>query len=502
MLFVDGDFLFGFLPVAVAGFWLALRTSSLRAALAWLVLASFVFYAWWKPPFLLLLLASIGGNFFLGRRIAEAEARGRARALLALGVVFNLALIAYFKYANFFLDNVGALVGRSWQIDDLILPIGISFYTFQQIAYLADCFADRRCETSVERYALFVSFFPQLIAGPIVHHKQVLPQFASGELAEVARARRIEAINLFVLALAKKLLLADTLSQYATPVFGLADTGVVLTAPEAWLGILAYSFQIYFDFSAYSEMAMAMALFLGIQLPVNFASPYKASSITEFWRCWHMTLSTFLRDYLYIPLGGNRRGVLIRYRNLFVTMLLGGLWHGASWNFVIWGGLHGLFLSVHHLWRTLGISLPAPLGRLLTFLSVSLAWCFFRATTFEGARSIAASALGLQRPETAQPGIFPHLGPSADAAATPGLAMTLRELLSPPWVGVLDPPILGSACVVVAAAIAFFGIPNLEWSRRPAARSIVGAVALAALLFAMALRSLQADPGEFIYFQF
>lgn len=210
MLFVDNDFLFIFLPIALCVYWLTVRFTNTRLGIAWLVLASFIFYACWKPPFLALLIVSIGVNYGLGRQIAKRGSARRSKAMLVSGVSFNLLLIAYFKYANFFLDSLAPLAGREWRIEGLILPIGISFYTFQQIAYLADCYRDGRCETSLTNYALFVSFFPQLIAGPIVHHKQVLPQFASGEQGEVARRHRLEAINLFVIALAKKLVLADT----------------------------------------------------------------------------------------------------------------------------------------------------------------------------------------------------------------------------------------------------------------------------------------------------
>src|SRR5579863_7957836 len=346
MLFSSYTFLFQFLP-AVALAFAAARLHSPRAGILVLVGASLFFYGAWRPVYLLLLIASIGANFSLGLLMEDGS---RRRAVGMLGVSLNLALLCYFKYANFILDSVTALTGAPLPFVNIVLPLGISFFTFQQIAYLVDVMRGAKVERDVVSYTLFVSFFPHLIAGPLVHHAEMIPQF---KRARTSRSAVLAArgLAIFVSGLFKKVVIADNLAQFVSPVFLQADTGGGVTTPWAWLATSAYTFQIYFDFSGYSDMAIGLALLFGIRLPVNFRSPYKATSIVEFWRRWHITLSRFLRDYLYIPLGGNRLGEQRRYLNLMVTMLLGGLWHGAGWNFLIWGGLHGLYLCVNHLWQ-------------------------------------------------------------------------------------------------------------------------------------------------------
>jgi D-alanyl-lipoteichoic acid acyltransferase DltB (MBOAT superfamily) len=287
----------------------------------------------------------------------------------------NLALLAYYKYANFFLDSVNAVTGGHAQGWDIILPIGISFFTFTQIAFLVDCYRGLAGEYRLLHYTLFVSYFPHLVAGPVLHHKEMMPQF--GLRARPNTADFAVGISIFVVGLAKKVLLADPLSVLVAPVFA---PGAEPQLIEAWIGALAYTMQLYFDFSGYSDMAIGLSRLFGVRLPLNFNSPYQAADIGAFWRRWHMTLSRFLRDYLYVPLGGNRAGPARRYRNLMFTMLLGGLWHGAGWTFVVWGGLHGLYLVLHHGWQAWrGQRGPRWWAGPLTFVAVVLAWVVFRA---------------------------------------------------------------------------------------------------------------------------
>nr|WP_255700394.1 MBOAT family O-acyltransferase [Dethiosulfovibrio faecalis] len=309
-----------------------------------------------------------------------------------------MCLIGYFKYANFIMSNAAWLGGWSWTTRDIFLPLGISFFTFQQIAYLIDCSRGLAKEHAFTHYALFVTFFPQLIAGPIVRYDQIMPQFSRLRTFGLSYRNLAMGVTLLTLGLFKKLVIADTLSPWVAAVFDGSDT---VTFFEGWAGALCYTFQIYFDFSGYSDMALGLGRMFNIDLPINFDSPYKATSIIDFWRRWHISLSTFLRDYLYIPLGGSRKGSMRRYANLMTTMLLGGLWHGASWNFVVWGGLHGLFLSINHVFRSVfprRDGRPSFLSRVLswglTFPSVVVAWVFFRATTFSRAWDILGGMFG------------------------------------------------------------------------------------------------------------
>src|SRR5579862_8983174 len=396
MLFSSYTFLFQFLP-AVALAFAAARRHSPRAGILVLAGASLFFYGAWKPIYLLLLLASIGANFSLGLLMEDPS---RRRTIGMLGVALNLAALCYFKYANFILDSVNALTGAPLPFVDIVLPLGISFFTFQQIAYLVDVMRGAKVERDIVSYALFVSFFPHLIAGPLVHHAEMIPQFKRGRTGRSA-VLAARGLAIFAAGLFKKVVIADNLAQFVSPVFAHLDGGGGVSTSWAWLATLSYTLQIYFDFSGYSDMAIGLALLFGIRLPVNFRSPYKAVSIIEFWRSWHITLSRFLRDYLYIPLGGNRLGIARRYLNLMLTMLLGGLWHGAGWTFLIWGGLHGLYLVVNHQWRDHKRQWPeGAVGRAaawgLTFIAVVIAWVFFRARTLAGAGAMLASLTGLE----------------------------------------------------------------------------------------------------------
>ncbi len=389
MLFNSYAFVFAFLPLSLFGFYWLGRHWGLRAALGWLVGCSLFFYGWWNPAYLALLTGSIAANFFLGGAIARREGRPAGKALLVAGIAANLGLIGYYKYAGFLVFNLNLVAGTGFDAGQILLPLAISFFTFQQITYLVDSYAGKVRETDWLRYVLFVTFFPQLIAGPIVHHAEMMPQFARRALARPRMVNLSVGLTIFAIGLFKKAVLADGIAPYADSVFAAAEQGQPLDAIRAWGGALAYTFQLYFDFSGYTDMAIGAARMFGIVLPLNFNSPYKARDIADFWRRWHMTLSRFLRDYVYIPLGGNRRGGARRYANLLTTMLLGGLWHGAGWNFVIWGGLHGAYLVVNHGWsmlrRRFGIPGLGPLTWPLTFLAVSVAWVFFRALTLDGA---------------------------------------------------------------------------------------------------------------------
>lgn len=364
MLFNSYTFLFLFLPVTLLVFFRLGKYSHPLAGL-WLFVASLFFYAWWNPAYVGLLLASIAFNYAVGRALVKEQSSGRAKvkkSVLIFGLVTDLGLLAYFKYANFFVSSTDALLGQGWQLDPIILPLGISFFTFTQIAFLVDAYRGEIKEANFIHYGLFVTYFPHLIAGPVLHHKEMMPQFARATTYRLHWENFALGFTLFSIGLFKKVVLADGIAPFANALYSAASHGTVLTFLEAWAGALAYTFQLYFDFSGYTDMALGISCLFGVRLPVNFNSPYKAVNIIDFWRRWHMTLSRFLRDYLYFPLGGNRKGPVRRYMNLIATMLLGGLWHGAGWTFVLWGGLHGLYLVINHAWHGLRETLGFPSG--------------------------------------------------------------------------------------------------------------------------------------------
>ena len=413
MLFNSYAFLFGFLPVVLLLYFLVGRRSAL-AAIGFLAAASLFFYGWWNPRYLLLLGGSVIFNYLVGRRLARSPVRASGdRAMLWLGVAGNLTLLGAFKYAGFFAANANALAGLALPVPQIVLPLGISFFTFTQIAYLVDAYRKEVREYSFVHYGLFVTFFPHLLAGPVLHHAEVMPQFARPDTFRFNPENFAVGLTIFAIGLFKKVVLADGIAEFATPVFDAAGKGATLTFLAAWGGALSYTFQLYFDFSGYSDMAIGLARLFGIVFPANFNSPYKAASIIDFWRRWHMTLSRFLRDYLYISLGGGRCHPLRRHANMMATMLLGGLWHGAGWTFVIWGGLHGLYIVLNHGWRAVrkrwfprDTLPPAParaLGQLLTFVAVVVAWVFFRADSLTAARAILEGMAGLNGISKADP---------------------------------------------------------------------------------------------------
>ena len=399
MLFNSYEFIFLFLPLTLLVFYLIGSKVQYRFAIAWLVGASLFFYSWWNPAYLVLLLFSIVFNFSLGLVLGHNQNKLMQKLILVLGIATNIGLLSYFKYFNFFVENINSLTSNNFNFNEVILPLAISFFTFQQIAYLVDTFRGETEECDFLHYCLFVSFFPQLIAGPIVHHKEMMPQFAKTVVHRMQAENFSIGLTIFAIGLFKKVVIADGIATYATPVFDFAETGGVLTIFEAWGGALAYSFQLYFDFSGYSDMAIGLARMFGIRLPQNFNSPYRAKSIIDFWGRWHITLSRFLRDYVYIPIGGNRKGEVRRFTNIFVTMLLGGLWHGAGWTFILWGGLHGAFLVINHIWRKIFSSkIKTKFGMffawLLTILAIVVSWVPFRATSIEGANNLLIAMFG------------------------------------------------------------------------------------------------------------
>ncbi|BCX49869.1 alginate O-acetylation protein [Haloferula helveola] len=420
MIFNSYTFLLLFLPLTLLGFHLVAKRK-VRVGFAWLVLMSLVYYGWWNPNpdepwspwWLSLILGSSVANFFFGRAISRNRGAPPGKVTLIVGVVANLGVLAWFKYAGLFAKTLAALTGAGLTLPDIILPLGISFFTFQQIAYLVDAWRGETEEYHFTDYLLFVTFFPQLIAGPIVHHKEMLPQFQKGRYNSQRWVNFSVGITILIAGLFKKVVLADNFAAIATRLFSLAATGERdMTVGEAWAAATTYGLQIYFDFSGYSDMAIGAARLFGIRLPLNFHSPYKATSVVDFWRRWHMTLSRFLRDYLYIAIGGNRCGKVRRYANLMITMALGGLWHGAGWTFLLWGVLHGIYLCANHAWFALRKAmnwpaLPKPLAIALTFIAVLVAWVPFRAGNFElgpngsteaalrATRSVLASMFGL-----------------------------------------------------------------------------------------------------------
>ena len=403
MLFNSTLFVFIFLPITLAGYFVLRGADNHRWALAWLVIVSAAFYSWFSVRLLALLAVLILFNYALGMILARGHRSGHKRpALLAFGIGANLLVLAYFKYTNFLIENANAAFGTHFVLQNIILPIGISFFTFQKIAYLVDAYRGETEEYNVLDFSLFVMYFPQLIAGPIVHHKEIIPQFRT-VARDFSSAELAGGLALFTIGLLKKTFFADTLVGWVDPVFASAHAGQIPTFYAAWTGALGFTLQIYFDFSGYTDMALGLALMIGIRLPLNFNSPYKATSIIDFWRRWHMTLSRFLRDYVYVPLGGNRRGPSRRYANLMLTMLVGGLWHGAAWTFVAWGGLHGLYLILNHAWQrvreplgfTASSTRATRLGAgVLTFGAVVFAWVFFRAESFGAALNMLQGMIG------------------------------------------------------------------------------------------------------------
>jgi len=394
MLFNSYEFIFIFLPISLLIYFFLLSQRLIVGAKGFLVFASLFFYSWWNITYLPLILSSMLFNYVVGNALNNKQkykVKLSKKVVLIFGILSNLSLLGYFKYADFFIGNINYISDAGIPLLHLALPLAISFFTFQQVAYLVDSYRQETSEYDFLNYALFVTFFPQLIAGPIVHHKEMMPQFAS-KWNLVKNYKNI-ALGLFIfsIGLFKKIVIADKLAIWATNGFDNAD---LLTLFEGWATSLAYTFQLYFDFSGYTDMAIGAALLFNIRLPINFNSPYKAVDIQDFWRRWHITLSRFLKDYIYIPLGGNRFGSFRTYSNLMATFILGGLWHGAGWTFILWGFLHGSALVVHRLWQSLGYKMNSILAWFVTFNFINIAWVFFRAEEFEGAIKVLKAMFG------------------------------------------------------------------------------------------------------------
>jgi alginate O-acetyltransferase complex protein AlgI len=494
VLFNSLEFLFLFLPLSLLGYHLFAKWASHETAMSFLTAASLFYYSWWDVRCLPLLLVSLTFNFVMGRLIRVPRRRSRQKICLILGVGANLLLLGYYKYTAFFVTSVNVLMGTAFDVPHIALPLAISFFTFTQIAYLADVYTEdafRDKRYGLLPYSLFITVFPQLIAGPILYHGDLIPQFSGRDFFRFSHENMCSGLAFFVVGLARKTLVADGLSEAVNLVFLNAQAATFF---EAWLGAVAYTLQIYFDFSGYSEMAVGLCLMFNMRLPVNFDSPCQALSIIEFWRRWHKTLSSFLKKYLYIPLGGNRHGRWKKGRNLLVTMLLGGLWHGAGWTFIVWGGLHGIYLLVNHAWRAQirrapRFALPKAAAWLVTFISVVVAWVFFRADSIGDAAALLKrmfSLKGVSLLSALSKSEYPlldviHRRPLFALAAL-GLILAVRS-----------PNVLG--------ALGYS--PDSEGAGTPVGRYPAAFILLLSLLFFAAVKQLcNAAPSEFLYFNF
>ncbi len=483
MLFNSFEFIFAFYPLVFLGYWALWRRGQRPLALSFMLLASLFFYGWWDPRYLLLIISSLGANYYIGLKLRPADAGTHRHLWLWGGVVGNLAVLGFFKYAAFTAENINLIFSADLPIWKMVLPLGISFFSFQIIAYLVDCYRGEANETDFRSFALFVTFFPQLIAGPIVHHSELIPQFRDPRGSAFTWEKAAEGLCVFAVGLFKKTVIADALGRLVNPGYAAAAPPHLLAA---WALSLAYTFQLYFDFSGYTDMAKGAALGLGIRLPENFNSPYQALSIQDFWRRWHMTLSRFLRDYIYIPLGGNRHGPLRTYGNVFVTFFLGGIWHGAGWTFVIWGALHGVAVALHRSWQGHGLRLPTPLAWLLTFNFVNVTWVFFRAPSVARANEVLAGMVG------ANGVVLPQFLRDW-SQSLPGVEFApTAHLLNDMGANILD------LALLVALLVAVMVLKNS--GVRPLARSARHA-AFWGLAFAAGVAGLF-QAGEFLYFNF
>jgi D-alanyl-lipoteichoic acid acyltransferase DltB (MBOAT superfamily) len=461
MLFNSFVFLLIFLPLALAAH-AAVERYQPAYRLLFLTLISLVFYGYWEWRFIPLLALSILLNWLVAQAFQKNRLKGVEQGwIIILAIAVNLFVLGLFKYSGFLIDALNGVAGTSLIRPEIALPLGISFFTFHHVMYLTDLRAGRAPLYDLNRYSLYIGFFPQVLAGPLVRWSELMHQFDERPYRDGWEERAARGIMLLTLGLAKKVLIGDPLAEYVNPVFAAAAAGNPITVFEAWQAVLGFAFQIYFDFSGYTDMALGIALLFGVMLPQNFDVPYRAISLQDFWRRWHMTLSRFLRDYLYIPLGGSRRGLVIQLLALFTTMALGGLWHGAGWTFIAWGVAHGLGLCAGLLWRRGNLPFPPLLGWLLTFVFVIFCWVLFRATTFAAAISIYKAMLGF---------------------APLGTGFKWRAL-------------------AIAAAFAMVGPTSWTIAQRtPLTR---WAAVLFALLFVIVLLKIGDDANyEFIYFQF
>jgi len=508
VLFHAPVFLFLFLPLALFGWLAVMRWGRPGAATFFLGAVSLAFYGWWSLLHLCLLLASIVANYAIGMQLIRLRNQPGARLALALGVTANLLLLGCFKYAGMLSDTFAWLTGVAFSVSNPELPLGISFFTFLQIAFLVDLARHESPAPGFARYLLFVTFFPHLIAGPLVHHSELIPQF-DRKGREIPWAGLTSGFIIFLIGLFKKLVLSHQVGIWSDAMFNGAAAGIAPSFIDSWIGVLCFTLQIYFDFSAYSDMAIGLARMFDIRLPENFNSPYKAASIIDFWRLWHITLSRFLRDYLYLPLGGSRKGVPRHYLNLMAVMLLAGLWHGAAWQFVAWGGMHGLYLWINHLWRRYSPRrLPHVLGVALTFLAVLIAWVPFRSTSWDSSMMIYQSMMGLNGLilPTHYQALFPvplngwldEFGVTFGALSVYGGGMQLLQLsllLCIVWFLPNTQQLMSTyhPCLYLTPTKP----TRLQW--RP---TLLAGIASGAIGAYLVLLAIQGKAGEFIYFQF
>lgn len=499
MLFSTWQFILAFLPISFfVYFWLN-RRRMIIAGKVWLVAVSLYFYAYWDVAYLPLIMASILLNFAIGTGLAQAHpvtlnrppTRHREfnrKVVLATGIVANLLLLGYYKYTDFLLANVNLAFGTSHHLPHIVLPLAISFFTFTQIAYLVDSYQGETAEYDLLSYSLFVTFFPHLIAGPIVHHRDIMSQFGSRWTLAIRYTNILRGLLIFAIGLFKKVVIADTFAIWANAGF---DGGQPLGFFAAWATSLSYTFQLYFDFSGYCDMAIGASLLFNVWLPINFNSPYKALDIQDFWRRWHITLSKFLRDYLYIPLGGNRLSVSRTYANLIVTFVLGGLWHGATWMFVIWGALHGCALVVHRFWQGVRRPMPPFLAWIITFAFVNFAWVFFRAKTMDDAMRVMHGMIDI-RSALAQ-----------TVAATPTSALAWGGWLSDALLRFLPAGLVAHAVTYLAILAAFVVVRQRNSMEISSGNLGIGKVLLGAVIFSTAMYfTLAATNSVFLYFNF
>lgn len=486
MLFNSYIFIFAFLPIMLIGYFWLIRKRLILGSKLWLVAGSLFFYGYWDIAYIPLLLLSIFVNFFVGSALAEDKPmRITRKALLIFGILFNVSLLAYFKYTDFLLDNFNGIFGSDIPLPHIILPLGISFFTFTQIAFLVDAYKKEVKEYDLLRYMLFVTYFPHLLAGPILHHKEMMPQFASRWNLAIRWRNVAIGLFLFSIGLFKKVVIADKFAQWADAGF---DTATTLNFFEAWATSLSYTLQLYFDFSGYTDMAIGMSLMFNIRLPQNFNSPYKARDIQDFWRRWHITLSRFLRDYIYIPLGGNRLGRARNYLNLFSVFLIGGLWHGASWMFVIWGALHGAAIVIHRVWKDRGLRMWGWLGWLITFNFVNVAWVFFRAKDWEMVEKVLGGMVGMG-------GVVLPDKLAGKLAFLSGYGVEFGM-----WIDAIEPSGLKSILpmFLIGMTVLFFKNSE-EWSKKTTPTLKYQLITVALLAFGILSLS---KISQFLYFQF
>lgn len=390
MLFNSINFIFIFLPIVLIIYFGLNKLKLVRIATGWLVLASLFFYSYWSLDYLALILTSIIFNYAIGQTLLSNKLKINKKALTAFGIVGNVLLLIYFKYFNFLIANINAVLHQHFNFMELMLPLAISFFTFQQIAYLVDTYKGKTKEIDFLTYALFVCFFPHLISGPIVRYEEEVPQIQNLRKRFINWKNLSKGLFLFSVGLFKKVVIADLLAKWALTGFSDASN---LSMLESWITILSYTFQIFFDFSGYTDMALGIGLMFNFDIAQNFNNPYISKDIQEFWRRWHMTLSRWLRDYLYIPLGGNRHGNFNTYKNIFLTFLIGGIWHGASWTYIVWGILHGIGSVINRIWKNVNGNIPNWSAWLLTFVYINITWTYFGAKRVTDANQILLSAV-------------------------------------------------------------------------------------------------------------